>query len=96
LAINHASTPGLVRSPQHCYLKDQERTTGSAGWQQLEWQDLDTTLPVSGSQILRCKTEFSPPTNLSIMVASQCGNDRPGFGLHSITPGIECYNYKTY
>ena len=30
------------------------------------------------------------------MIASQCGNDRPGFGLHSITPGIECYNYKTY
>jgi hypothetical protein len=30
------------------------------------------------------------------VVASQCGNDRPGFGLHSITPGIECYNYKTY
>jgi hypothetical protein len=29
------------------------------------------------------------------MVASQCGNDRPGFGLHSITPGIAGYNYKT-
>ena len=30
------------------------------------------------------------------MDTSQCGSDRPGFGLHSITPGIECYNYKTY
>ncbi len=34
--------------------------------------------------------------NTLFMVLSQCGNDRLGFGLHSITPGIECYNYKTY
>jgi hypothetical protein len=26
------------------------------------------------------------------MGASQCGNDRPGFGLPSITPGIAGYN----
>jgi hypothetical protein len=32
---------------------------------------------------------------LSPMIASQCGNDRPGFGLPSITPGIAGYNYKT-
>jgi hypothetical protein len=30
-----------------------------------------------------------------VMGASQCGNDRPGFGLPSITPGIAGYNYKT-
>jgi hypothetical protein len=30
------------------------------------------------------------------MVRRQCGNDRPGFGLPSITSGIAGYNYKTF
>jgi hypothetical protein len=27
-----------------------------------------------------------------IMDASQCGNDRPGFGLHSVSQKLSAYN----
>ena len=30
------------------------------------------------------------------MDARQCGNDRPGFGVPSISPEIEGYNYTTF
>ncbi len=32
--------------------------------------------------------------DLMTMDRGQCGNDRPGFGLPSITPGMAGYNYK--
>ena len=31
-------------------------------------------------------------TGLASMCASQCGNDQPGFGVHSVTQKLSAYN----